>query len=146
MYFYDEDGNKVELEALSGKGKDGQAIILEKVTLGAGDPLASYPQPYVFTIVKKAEGKKREDGYYIIRDADGNEITIQDKNYGAYLQYFYDANEFLQFNLARERAEKIRRDRKDHNQQVRLELLTGILERQGVRVITQEQAEKLGIK
>ena len=145
MDFLDREGKKVGIKALFGDGKPGQIVILEPVTFSPDHPLAGYPKPYSFLIVEKVEGDPRKEGYYILMDADGNRVKIQDPNYGASLQYFYDANEFLQWNLAREKEEKRRQNRKEENQQIRLDLLKGIIEKQGIRVITLDQAKALGI-
>ena len=80
-----QNGKKIEIDAIYGKGKVGQMVIFgQRVDWGVNPdpteyPLSQYPYPSIFTIVDKQEGKDR---YYILSDANGKRIKLQDKFYG----------------------------------------------------------------
>jgi hypothetical protein len=139
LEFYDRDGVKKELKPLGGKGRVGQVVVLAFVKLREAEPLAKYSQPSIFTIAERVGDSCR------LVDSEGMSVTVKRFHARLCLDWFYDATEFLRWNAEREEAEMWRRDQKEHNLCRSVELLTGIMERQGVRVITESQAAELGI-
>ena len=144
-----QNGKKIEVNAIYGKGKVGQMVIYgQRCDWGANPnptiaPLSQYPCPSIFTIVEKVEGK---EGYYILRDVNGNLIKLQDKWYGASESYLYDAQEWLEWNDMHEKEKFSRKERKIAQLEGHLELLKDILIKQGIRIVTKAQAEDLGLK
>lgn len=101
MLKFMQNGKKIEVNAIYDKGKVGQTVIFGQfVDWGVNPdpteyPLSQYPCPSIFTIVEKQEGK---DGYYVLSDANGNCIKLQDEFSGANECYLYDAQEWLTWN------------------------------------------------
>lgn len=142
-----KDGKKVGCEAIYGRGHVGQVVVLDHVSFGDNPnlekyPLARYPQPYAFTIVEKVEGK---DGYYVVMDGDGSRIVLCDQYYGASEAYLYDANEWLAWQKEHAREKLARKERKIEQLEGHLALLKEILTKQGIRLVSEETAKKLGI-
>ena len=143
-----QNGKKIEVNAIYGKGKVGQMVIFgQRVDWGVNpdpteSPLSQYPCPSIFTIVEKQEGK---DGYYILSDANGNRIKLQDKFYGASESYLYDAQEWLTWNAMHETEKLSRKQRKIEQLEGHVELLKNILIKQGTHIVTEAQAKDLGL-
>ena len=147
MLEYSKDGKKIECKAIYGKGRVGQVVILSNVSFGENPnfkewPLAKYAQPYAFTIIEKVEGK---DGYYTVTDVDGNHITLQDQYYGASESYLYDANEWLAWQKGCTKEKLRLKEEEIQHLESQKDLLKSILVSQGFRVISENQAKKLGI-
>lgn len=144
-----QNGKKIAVSPIASKGKVGQMVIFgSRVDWGLTPdpiekPLSQYPFPSIFTIVEKKEGK---DGYYILSDANGNRIKLQDKYYGASESYLYDAQEWLKWNAMREDEILSRKQRNIEQLEEHMELLKDILIKQGARIVTEEQAKDLGLK
>lgn len=145
-----QNGEKIEVKAIYGKGTVGQMVIFgQRVDWGVNPdptkkPLSQYTCPSIFTIVEKVEGK---DGYFILRDANGKLIKLQDEYYGASCgAYIYDAQEWLVWNEMHEKEKFSRKERKIAQLEGHLELLKDILIKQGIRIVTKAQAEDLGLK
>lgn len=148
MLEFCQNGNWIRINAIYGKGKVGQMVIFgERVDWGANpdpvkNPLSQYTCPSIFTIVEKEEGK---NGYYILSDANGNRIKLQDEHYGASEGYLYDAQEWLTWiNMYEKYKRSLRQEEinqlKDHEK-----LLKDILIKQGVRIVTEAQSKILGL-
>ncbi len=143
-----QNGKKIEVNAIYGKGKVGQTVIFgQRVNWGVTPdttkyPLSKYPCPSIFTIVERKEGK---DGYYILSDANGNRIKLQDEFHGTSESYLYDAQEWLTWNAMHEMEKLSRKQRKIAQLEGIVELLKDILIKQGVRIVTEAQAKDLGL-
>ena len=143
-----QNGKKIEVKAIYSNGKVGQTVIFgQRVDWGVNPdttkyPLSQYPCPSIFTIVEKIEGK---NGYYVLSDANGNRIKLQDEYYGASESYLYDAQEWLTWNALHEKEKLSRKQRKIEQLEGHVELLKDILIKQGARIVTQEQAKDLGL-
>lgn len=143
-----QNGKKIEVKGIYDNGKVGQMVIFgQRIDLGVNPdstkyPLSQYPCPSIFTIVEKKEGK---DGYYVLSDADGNRIKVQDKYYGAYERYLYDAKEWLTWNAMHESEKLSRKQRRIEQLEGHIELLKDILIKQGIHIVTKAQAEDLGL-
>lgn len=143
-----QNGKKIEVKAIYGNGKVGQTVIFgQRVDWGLNTdptkyPLSQYPCPSIFTIVEKQEGK---NGYYVLNDANGNRIKVQDKFYGASEDYLYDAQEWLTWNALHEKEKHSRKQRKIEQLEGHVQLLKDILIKQGARIVTEAQAEDLGL-
>ncbi len=143
-----QNGKKIEVKAIYDNGKVGQTVVFgQRVDWGVNPnpteyPLSQYPCPSIFTIVEKQEGK---DGYYILSDANGKRIKLQDKYYGASESYLYDAQEWLTWNEMREKEKFSRKQRKIEQLEGHLELLKDILIKQGIHIVTEAQAKTLNL-
>lgn len=143
-----KNGKEIRIEAIYDKGNVGQMVILGEVD--SWDlilnpiryPLSQYPCPSIFTIVEKHNGK---DGYYILRDNEGNYIKLQDEYYGAYENYLYDAQEWLTWNNMLDEEDFSNTQKEIEQLECQLELLKDILIKQGIRIVTETQAKQLGI-
>ena len=88
-----QNGKKIEVNAIYGKGKVGQMVIYgQRCDWGANPnptiaPLSQYPCPSVFTIVEKKEGNL--DGYYILSDSKGNRIKIEYLDLGQVFRHIF---------------------------------------------------------
>lgn len=148
MLSFWQNGKEIEVKAIYGNGKVGQTVIFgQRVDWGVNPdttkyPLSQYPCPSIFTIVEKIEGK---NGYYVLSDANGNRIKLQDEYYGASESYLYDAQEWLTWNALHEKEKLSRKQRKIEQLEGHVELLKDILIKQGARIVTQEQAKDLGL-
>lgn len=143
-----QNGKKIEVKAIYDNGKVGQTVVFgQRVDWGVNPnpteyPLSQYPCPSIFTIVEKQEGK---DGYYILSDANGKCIKLQDKYYGASESYLYDAQEWLTWNEMREKEKFSSKQRKIEQLESHLELLKDILIKQGIHIVTEAQAKTLNL-
>ena len=148
LELWQQNGNeiKITVNPISDKGKVGQMVIFGvRVDWGVDSnpteyPLSQYPYPSIFTIIKKVEDK---DGYYILKDAKGNNIKL---HYEHGTSYLYDAQEWLTFNDVRTTDQFSFKDKEKEKLKDRLDLLKDILIKQGIHIVTKEQAEYLGIK
>ncbi len=140
------NGKTILLHPICNKGSVGQMVILgSRVDWGnnpdpVAKPLSKYPYLSLFTIVVKATN---EDGYYILSDAKGEQIKVSMK--GTDHWYLYDAQEWLNFNHLRETEKFARKERKISQLEGHVDLLKDILVKQGIRIVTEDQAKKLGI-
>ncbi len=140
------NGKTILLHPICDKGSVGQMVILgSRVDWGKNPdpvekPLSKYPYLSLFTIVVKATN---EDGYYILSDAKGERIRVSTK--GTDHWYLYDAQEWLNFNNLRETEKFARKERKISQLEGHVDLLKDILIKQGIRIVTEDQATKLGI-
>jgi len=141
-----QNGKKIEVNAIYGKGTVGQMVIFgQRVDWGVNPspthhPLSLYSCPSIFTIVEKNEEVL---GYYILSDIKGNRIRVNLSNDSKYL---YDAQEWLNWNDMHEKEKLSRKQRKIEQLEGHVELLKDILIKQGARIVTQAQAEDLGLK
>lgn len=148
MLSFWRNGKEIEIKAIYGKGKVGQMVIYgERVDWGVNPdpmkyPLSQYSSPSIFTIVEKVEGK---DGYYVLQDFKGKCFKLQDEYYGASESYLYDAQEWLEWNDRYEKEIRTIKNKKITQLESHLELLTNILTKQGVRIVTKAQAKELGL-
>ena len=143
-----KNGTQVKCSPIYDTGRIGQVVILDNVDYGRNPnldkhPLARYPQPCICTIA----GKKSVDhGYvYVLKDTDGKNIVLPSSHSDTTGWYLYDATSWLEWQKAKIEEEKERSDHEIRQLRIEKELLEKILVAQGFRVITQEQAKKLGI-
>lgn len=123
------------IKPISNNGRIDQVVILDNVHLGSNSPLAPYSQPQIFTIAKKDESG------YSLRDSENNLIIV---DYDT-MSYVFDATEWMGWSLGRIDRVITSGNKRIQTLQGHVSLLTGILTSQGVRVVTQEQAEELGL-
>lgn len=132
---YQKDGRTVRCKEIRSNGHVGQTIVLASVKFGDKDVLARYPQPCVFTIIEKFD---EPNGSYVLADSEGQLITTN-------FRWFYDANEYLAWEMGRTKEKLSRKNCRIKVVEAHLALLRDILIKQGIRVVTQEQANALGI-
>ncbi len=144
MLEYYKDGEKISLGALYSRGGVGRLVILDSVCFGEKSisPLAKYPLRTIFTIVEK----KFTDNWnysYVLSDKDGNRFVLtRDSNNTGYI---YDLEEWSLFQYEKAQEHQVRKNAKITHLESQVALLKDILIKQGVRVITQEQAKALGL-
>lgn len=148
MLSFWKNGKEIFCHAIYGKGEVGQMVIYgervswEKTLDATTPPLSQYACPSIFTIVEKLEG---EDGYYILRDVAGNLIKLQDRYCESSGEYLYDAQAWLTWNAMKNKEIDIRNEEEIAQLKMQVELLKDILVKQGIRIVTSEQATKLGL-
>ncbi len=140
---YWKDGINHEVPPIYEKGKIGQIVIIDKVWFGEEPSaknfnFAQYPQPYAFTIIGKVDG---HDGRYTFRDQAEKEFDYNSASCG----FLYSVTEWLQWRKASEAEKFDRKEREVQKLQGHLDLLTKILTNQGIRIVTREQANTLGL-
>ena len=147
MLNYWKDGKEIIVPSVGEDGREGQVLILgEKVDWGktsfnSKNPLTNYPYLSVFTIVLK----NKADEYYVLRDSHDKTFIIHWHTFTCNVRYLYDITTWLEFNTARE-AEKIsRKQRKIEQLEGHVDMLKDILIKQGPHIVTEKQAEALGI-
>ena len=149
MLEYWQNGERMYLLGIGSEGKEGQIVILgSRVDWGSDPnpkvkPLSQYPYLSIFTIVeKKNDGI---DGYYILKDENGNCIELKYSYHSSGAGYLYDAQEWLNWNAMRQSEKISRKQRKIEQLEGHIDLLKDILIKQGTRIVTEKQAENLGL-
>ena len=149
MLSYWKDGKEIILPSISSEGRVGQILILgEKVDWGKGswtlkNPLSNYSYLSVFTITLKNE----HDEYYVLRDSSGKTFIVSYNVVASErVSYLYDITAWLEFNSIREAEKLSRKQRKIEQLEGHVDLLKDILIKQGTRIVTEKQANALGIK
>ncbi len=144
MLEYYKDGEKISLRGLYDRGEVGRPVILDDVCFGekSPSPLAKYPPRTVFTIVEK-KVTSNWNYSYVLSDKDGNRFVLtRDSNSTGYI---YDLEEWSLFQYEKAQEHYIRKNAKIAHLESQVALLKDILIKQGVRVVTQEQAKTLGL-
>jgi hypothetical protein len=129
---------------INGGGKVGEMVVLDHVSLGGVGPFAKYQQPAFFVIESVDQdphpGIKTS---YTLRDTQG--VVVDTK--GTDIHWFLmRVTQWDRWRSDREEQTRTDQTRKIATLRDRVELLKEIMEKQGVRVITTEQAQTLGIK
>lgn len=145
-YTYTKKGETITVSPLySPKGRIGQMVVLTYVSYisESETPFAKYEQPAIFTIIGMGEPDKYGYGTYIVRDSNGIELTTDSSSTG----YLYDLQDWLLYKKAKAEEAEEWQDKRYEDLKSKFHLLKDILtaQGQGVRVVTSEQAEKLGI-
>ena len=145
-----QNGKANQIFCIGTSGKVGQSVIYgDRVDWGVNPdpikyPLSQYPSPSLFTILEKKEDEYGY-GYYVLSDANGNRIKLQDIFKRASSSHLYDAQEWLTWNALHEKEKLSRKQRKIEQLEGHVELLKDILIKQGTRIVTQAQAKDLGL-
>lgn len=136
-----------DLTRLYGGGRVGMMVVLDHVSLSGDSPFAKYQRPAFFTIVEDLTPEERFNGDYILQDQEGNRIrTAQHENESNVSSYLSEVSVWLAW-MANEHAKALAwRDSRIHDLSVRVAVLKEVMASQGVRVISNDQAEALGIK
>ena len=147
MLEFVKNGKKVQHSAIYNHGRVGQIVVLDYVSYSENPdltkyPLARYSHPSVFMIVEKVDGV---DGYYVVRDEEGNLVKLHNEWGGASEASLYDFRHWNEWRTAREKEERNRRDRAIETLKDRVDLLKKILVEQGFRVVSEKQAKEFGI-
>lgn len=143
------NGKRQVCRPIGDKGRVGRVVILDpdRVAFGNKPDLKKYPlalcvQPCTFTIVEKVKG---ENGYYVVTNAKGRRLTLKHEHFGANESFLYDANEWLAWQREHFKDRLAKGEREIEKLKAQVDLLTGILTSQGIRIVAKEVAEKLGI-
>lgn len=142
---YWKDGKKIVCHGIYENGHEGQIVVSDNVSFGEKPdpkkwPLAFYPRPTIFTILKKTP-----NGYFLA-DQNGKEFLVPGEHCGEpSYGYLYDANEWAQWARAYHLEKIGRKDTKIEQLEAHLAMLKEILIKQGFRVITEAQAKELGL-
>lgn len=148
MLEYSLDGKKVVCEAIHGKGRVGQVVVLDHINFGQDQvrhenlpdfyerkPLAAYPMRSTFTIVEVIT----DNGFsYLLRDPNGKDVKVVDA------WYLYDLTEWLAWQDGNTKERLRRKERRNELLQGQVDLLANIL-KASIRIVTQEEAEQLGL-
>lgn len=141
MLEFMKDGKKVECRDTY-DAKPGQVLVLTHVSYERCKeteyPQMHYPQPAFFTVVEKLE-KEGYDQPFILRDTVGNEIKVR-LGIG-----FYDAQEWALWSAAKQAEDLRQKNARIQHVESQVALLRGILIEQGMKIITTEEAKRLGI-
>lgn len=116
-------------------------VVLDFAALGSDNPFKKYSQPAFFTIVEDLTPEPRFQGAYVLRDSEGNLIRATDIS-----SYLTEVSVWAAYNAERSSSTAANLDRQIHDLSVRVAVLKEVLMGQVVRVLTNEQAEKLGVK
>ncbi len=149
MLSYWKNGKEIPLWAIHSKGQIGQSVVYcENVNWGKNptpevSPLSQYTPPAIFKITSKVPG---DEGYYVLTDMDGNIIRARFTGISNTSAYLYDMQEWVTWNEGRIAEKLSRKEHKIELLQGQVDLLKNILVQQGIRIVTQEQAEKLGLQ
>lgn len=138
------------LTRIYSSGKVGMVVVLDHVHLSSDSPFAGYKQPAFFTIVEDRTPETRFQGVYLLRDSAGNLIPSQegsdtDKCSGSISSYLIEVTEWLRWRDENTTKAIATRDAAIRDLKAKLSVLKEVMENQGVRVVTQEQAKVLGI-
>ena len=142
---YWKDGTKIVCEPIGENGYEGQTVVFDNAGFGEKPdlkkfPLAHYPQPTVFTILRKTEKG------YILVDKSNREFLVPGEFCNRpTCSYLYDANEWAQWARAYHLEKIGRKDTKIEQLEAHLAMLKDILIKQGFRIITEAQAKQLGL-
>ena len=145
-----KNGKKIEVDAIYGNGEVGQQVIYgQRYDWGANPnpkiaPLSQYPCPSIFTIVEKIE--ESIGGYYILTDIKGNRIKLEYFFSSSGAGALYDAQEWLTWSYMHEKEKISCKQRKIEQLEAQVELLKDVLIKQGTRIVTEAQAQELGLK
>ena len=148
MLSYWKNGKEIALWAIHKSGQIGQSVIFcENVDWGKNPdseklPLSQYTPPAIFKITSKVPG---DEGYYVLTDSNNNVIRARFTGISNTSSYLYDAQEWLTWESGRVAEKLSRKERKIEQLEGHVALLKDILVKQGIRIVTQEQAKKLGL-
>ena len=128
------------IHPISTYGKVGQTVIC--FGQKSDSKLSQYTSPTIFTIVEKKDGK---DGYYMLADSNNNTIKVQSEYYGASTCDFYDAQKWLTWIDAENSRMSSISNKEIEKLENNVALLKEILIKQGIHIVTEEQAKNLDI-
>ena len=141
--YTDDNFNRIPVQRIYDKGKEGDQVVLFGVGFGDEDPLKKLPQPRTVTIKECNASCPRdtssEKGYVVVDPITGIEGYV----YGGYLTPVAVWVEWA--NAVRIQELKVA-GREKTKAAIQLELLKDILKSQGIKLVTKEQLEELGIK
>ena len=149
MLSYWKNGKEVIVNSIYSDGRIGQVLILgENVDWGKSPdykkhPLSKYPYLSVFTIVSICTHP--ENRHYVLCDSEGKNFILP-LGSSSDVPFLYDIKTWLDFNAIRENEKMSRKQRKIETLESQVDLLKDILVKQGIRIVTEEQAKALGIK
>lgn len=137
-----------ELTRLYSKGRVGMVVVLDYVSLPKDDPFAKYQQPAFFTIVEDLSPEDRFNGVYVLRDSEGNLVRDElpkGRFESTIASYLAEVSVWWAWVAARNAQSIARRDATINDLSIRCSVLKEVMQNQGVRVVTEEQAKTLGI-
>lgn len=133
------------MEAIYGKGREGQVVVLDHVGFSKGDEMFGLEQPYLFRIKARNEEEKREGFYsrvvYEIESLKDGKIYIVEEP-----GYLFDASEWALNARAEREAQKAKFTSKINELKDKIEMLTKILIKQGNKMIVVTEKEKEVLK
>ena len=146
MLEFFKDGKSIKISPIFAGGVVGQTVIFgENVNWGNLSPqlapLCGYSCPTIFTIIKKDP----TNGYYILSDSAGKRVKIQYLYHSSGAEYLYDAKEWLKWNDMHTNEKLSRKQRKIEQLEGHVDLLKDILVKQGTRIVSETEANSLGL-
>lgn len=139
-----------ELCRLYSKGRVGMTVVLDHVQLSNEDPFAKYQQPAFFTIVEDLSDERRYKGIYVLQDQDGNRVSTEvpagSRFNSSISSCLIDVTVWAAWKAKTAEEAIASRNNTIRDLSSRLAVLKEVMASQGVRVVSNEQAVKLGIK
>ena len=131
------------------QGQPGQIVVLDHISPESlpGGPYNGYSQPAFFNLIERTvPGDGRNNKVlYTLRDSNGKTLTVEGSG-GGPGGYLIPVEGWVAWKAATSAMRSITQDAKVHDLQVQVGILREILISQGIRVVSDTQAEKLGIK
>lgn len=125
-------------------GTVGMMVVLDHVCMSPSETFGQYPHPAFFTITEAPPSETPGfNAVYTLRDTKGNTVSTKGSSVSNYL---IEVDVWQKWRANREDQTHADQIRKISTLRDRMELLKEILVGQGFRVISNDQAEKLGIK
>jgi len=145
---YYKDNREVRISGIYNAAHVGQKVVLDHVSYGEAPDLQKYPlgrylKPSVFTVT--AVNVVNGTACYTLKDFWGKLTVLTDEQAQSTNPYLHDAEEWMMFIHGREKEMERRKDGRIKHLESQVALLKGILINQGVRVVTSEQADALGL-
>jgi hypothetical protein len=134
-YFDPDSGNSVYLHGIYDKGKAGQIVVLGEKFASESSVFAGYKVPAMFTIDRAITGQS-----YVLKDDNGREIIVP-RDLGSYL---YPIAQWFKWHRGERAVKDAASSKKIETLEGKVDLMKEILSPH-VRVITEKEAEKLGV-
>ena len=134
-YFDPGIGVSVYLNGIYGKGVAGQVVVLAEKFASENGVFSGYAVPAVFTVDRAIA-----DQPYVLKDEKGKEIVVP-RDFGSYL---YPIVQWFEWHRGERAVKDAASSKKIETLEGKVDLLKEILSPH-LRVITEEEAEKLGI-
>lgn len=148
LEFY-KDGKPVKISPIYSDGQVSQMVIYgQNVDWGPSatpesKPLSQYPAPSIFKILEIGKDSKGKPSYYRLKDSTGKCFSLDTD--GTATWYLYDAQEWLTWQNLHQTEKIARKQNKIELLESHLSLLKDILIKQGIHIVTKEQAKELNL-
>lgn len=148
LEFY-KDGKPVRIKPIYSDGQSYQMVIYgQNVDWGPratpeSNPLSQYSAPSIFKILQIVKDCKGKPSYYRLKDSTGKCFSLDVDSTDTW--YLYDAQEWLEWQTLHQNEKIARKQKKIELLESHLSLLKDILIKQGIHIVTTEQAKDLNL-